>query len=131
MARSSAVVSKVEPLTALTVPLQDSGVRMPGGTKLGDLAASALRKAVRHFHANRGHYSQWQMTLYQPAVSFDPRDPSAPAIRGFVRITVSVPKAWQDEIHSSAGVATPRVSAPTRQQAAGSVPHYRSSTRYP
>jgi hypothetical protein len=94
---------KIEALTALTVPVPDRSGRMPAETELGDLAASALRKAVRHFHAGRGHYSDWQMMLYQPTVSQDPRDPLAPLIRGFVRITVSVPKAWQDETEQTRG----------------------------
>jgi hypothetical protein len=41
--------------------------------------------------------------VYQPTVSQDPRDPLAPLIRGFVRITVSVPKAWQDETEQTRG----------------------------
>lgn len=78
-------------------PLPNTGQRMPPDTELGELAASALRKAVRHMHAGVGHYDDWEVTLHQPGVTHDPRDPLAPAIRGYVRITISVPKAWQDE----------------------------------
>ncbi len=89
---------KVEPLPPHTVPLLDQGVRMPAETELAELAASALRKAIRHFHAGCGHYSEWELVLHQPAVSHDPRDPLGPAVRGYVRIAISVPKAWQDKV---------------------------------
>ncbi len=85
-----------------TVPLLDHGVRMPNETELVELAASALRKAIRHEHAGCGPYSQWELVLHQPAATYDPRDPKGPALRGHVRITITVPKIWQDKTRSVA-----------------------------
>ncbi len=78
-----------------TVPLLDHGVRMPNETELVELAASALRKAIRHQHAGCGPYSAWELVLHQPAATYDPRDPKGPALHGVVRITITVPQVWQ------------------------------------
>ena len=89
---------------------------MPNETELVELAASALRKAIRHQHAGCGPYSEWELVLHQPAASYDPRDPKGPALRGLVRITITVPKIWQDKSRRVADRGESAASATQREE---------------